>query len=67
MQLTSEQNQFFTLWTDREKLRKAKNNFLRLRKTDLTETAKIKRAVHRDILSTRDELNQKLKGLQYHA
>lgn len=65
MQLTSEQNQCFTLWTAKEKLRKAKNNFLRLRKTDLT--AKIKRAVHRDILSTRDELNQKLKGLQYHA
>jgi hypothetical protein len=64
-------NQRCSLLTAKEKLRKAKNNFLRLRKTGddafVHLAKKHKRAVRRDIGSIDGEFIHELKGRKDHA
>lgn len=65
------ENQSGTVLTAKEELRKAKNKFLRLRKTGDDAAVHIakkrKRAERRKILSIDGELIHELKGLRYHA
>ncbi len=71
MGLSSENHSCCNLLTAKEKLRQAKSNFLRLRKTGggafVVNAKKRKRAVRRAILSFDDSFVDEIKNLRCHA